>query len=593
MSSFSLRKYCVGMPRRCAWLSLTVGLMLLCGTGRADSVLPGLFEQGVTSGEPILLAKNSNNNNSADKRRQRQQDDDDRRARARAAQQQANEQPDAAADEHADEQQADAEENPLPATPAVALPPPLRADQLGDAPANIDPARLPPPPGQAAQQNSPEPLKPQRAPPTPPGGAPAGQAQKQSPIAVPVLVNRGPPPPVPNRNLRGNAAAQAAQQSPRQFAPPPAPGTGMQLPAEGPKINQWAAAPLVYNAQRVAPVTIDPGKAPQFSYQGQLHFDAKGNPSLDPNGRLVQPNGTAASVGGFLGGGANSKVYKSLSSADRVKKFVYLRGGNDAARLNRAAQTLTDQDAGRAMLSDIKQAMPDSPFRVAQRDGDLMTVKATDMAGNDHWFALSREENIATQVRVEDPSNPNFGNTVTVTNAADRVRLRANDQYGQKSLTAEEELTVNLVLRDLNQNGVVWTDHKLANFDIVPDATSATGYRMVFFDLDAFRPVRGGDRQQRYDSARELQRIFDSAPDMNTLQSQVTDFEKKNKRGAFDYTAFGGQNLGWLATPGANKDRQSYKALNFLSRENFAKAVSTFNAGNNKNAKYTAPVRSP
>jgi hypothetical protein len=168
------------------------------------------------------------------------------------------------------------------------------------------------------------------------------------------------------------------------------------------------------------------------------------------------------------------------------------------------------------------------------------------------------------------------------------------DKFGTKSLTAEEELTVNLVMRDLNQNGVVWTDHKLANFDIVPDPASATGHRVVFFDLDGFRPVRGNDSPQRYESAREMQRIFDSAPDMYVLQSRIANFESQkypDGRGAFDFTAFGGGNLGWVATPGANKTRQGYNVLNNMARENFAKTITTFNAANNKNAKFAAPAR--
>ena len=567
--------------RRSAWWTLIAGLLLACGAGHAEPTAVWLFEPGFQTGEPVLLASNKNNNNQNQKRQDAQQE----AAEQAWAQQQAQQQ----------QQQAEQEGEPLkpkrppPPVPGVRVlaaqagpPSPAQvaqqalqarqAQQAAQAQRDRQVQKLPPPPAQAAavaEQAPPPPL-----PLTP---SPGYQQQAQQAAAQQAAVQQ--------------AAAQqvAAQQAAAQQA------AAQQAAAQQAAAQQAAAQDArAFKSALVSPVTVDRTKPPSFNYKGQLRFDAKGNASLDPNGHLEGANGAASLVGRFLGGGANSKVYASTSSNARVKKMVYLGKSNDPGKIARAAQTLTDQDGGRAILDNIKAKMPDSPFRVAQRDGQLMTVKATDAKGEEHWFALSREENIASTVVVQDKTRPDYGNTVTVTDANARVQARAADKYGQKTLTAEEELTVNLVMRDLNQNGVVWTDHKLANFDIVADPTSATGHRVVFFDLDGFRPVRGNDSQQRYESAREAQRIFDSASDMGALQSRLASFQNQkypDGYGAFDFTAFGGGNLGWLATPGANKSRQSYNVLNNLSRENFAKTVNTFNAASNKNAQYVTPTR--
>ncbi len=560
--------------RRSAWWTLIAGLLLACGAGHAEPTAGWLFEPGFQTGEPVLLASNKNNNNNQNQKRQDAQQE---AAEQAWAQQQAQLQQQ---QQQQQQQQAEQEGEPLkPKRP----PPPVPGVRVLAAQAG------PPSPAQVAQQA----LQARQA-------QQAAQAQRDRqvqklpppPAQAAAVAEQAPPPPLPltpSPGYQQQAQQAAAQQAAVQQA------AAQQVAAQQAAAQQAAAQDArAFKSALVSPVTVDRTKPPSFNYKGQLRFDAKGNASLDPNGHLEGANGAASLVGRFLGGGANSKVYASTSSNARVKKMVYLGKSNDPGKIARAAQTLTDQDGGRAILDNIKAKMPDSPFRVAQRDGQLMTVKATDAKGEEHWFALSREENIASTVVVQDKTRPDYGSTVTVTDANARVQARAADKYGQKTLTAEEELTVNLVMRDLNQNGVVWTDHKLANFDIVADPTSATGHRVVFFDLDGFRPVRGNDSQQRYESAREAQRIFDSASDMGGLQSRLASFQSQkypDGYGAFDFTAFGGGNLGWLATPGANKSRQSYNVLNNLSRENFAKTVNTFNAASNKNAQYVTPTR--
>ncbi len=352
------------------------------------------------------------------------------------------------------------------------------------------------------------------------------------------------------------------------------------------RMNSAPNAIRVYDGQRVTRPSMP--LSGHLGYNGGLIFDHQ-VPSLDPNGVLKLPDQPDVSpkVGGLIGGGASSKVYES-SKPGVIKKFVYLGSSETDRNRSKGLNILLEQDTSRAILGDIKQLAPDVPFQVVQRVENLLWVKATDEGNNnkEHWFALSREENISGEVRVTIPGHDQRNNLARVTSAYDRLKNRGPDLRGETtSLTEEEEFTVNFVIRTLNHYGVVWSDHKLTNFDIAPDKTSFTGFKVVFFDLDGFRPVKGADLAERERIARALQVIYDSSPDPLGLVQNLRDFARQNNLkeyvDAFDNTVYGDEQLGCcISTPGANRDRKTYNDYNEKADEVI------FNMANTKRANF-------
>lgn len=366
-------------------------------------------------------------------------------------------------------------------------------------------------------------------------------------------------------DTRNNPVAGPAATSTVEASPEPRFVTGMNLADD---------ARQVYAGARVKPPSIP--RSWSIPYTGKLNF-VDGVPSLDPSGILVLSETNSRLVGQFRGGGANSKVYRS-SNDKAIKKFVYL-GSNKSGdtRTELGLATLLEQDVGRAILGDIKKAQPDAPFDVVKRLEDLLPVKAVADDGREHWFALSRGQNISAEEVITRPDGQ-FGQLAETSNAQDRRDARGPDHRGgTTSLTPDEEFTVNFVVRKLNKYGVVWTDHKLKNFDIVPDLQSFTGYRVLFFDLDGFHPVKGRDRATRAQTAREFQKIYDSSTKdgllYNSLQAYAKQLGLENYQQAFDSTAFGHEISCCITTVGANAERKTYAFFNAMNDNEFTQVV--------------------
>jgi hypothetical protein len=85
----------------------------------------------------------------------------------------------------------------------------------------------------------------------------------------------------------------------------------------------------------------------------------------------------------------------------------------------------------------------------------------------------------------------------------------ARQRFAQDSPSPEEELTMALAIREMNNRGVAWTDHKPTNFDIMPNRHAPTGYQMVIFDTGGMRPVTGATAEKRAATAGEIQSVFD------------------------------------------------------------------------------------
>ena len=183
--------------------------------------------------------------------------------------------------------------------------------------------------------------------------------------------------------------------------------------------------------------------------------------------------------------------------------------------------------------------------------------------GSVQYFAVSKSQNIASPVYVNGKVVPNR----TATNARQRLAIR-----GQNKLTPKEELTINLAIRRLNNKGVVWTDHKLQNLDIVKDKSSPTGHRVVFFDFDGFRPVTGNDSSDRRRKARELQQKFDSI---------AVGRDAPDARGQFDMAPFGNglADGDYVYSINANRDRDVYKG--YSAQDGLSLRITTQNLFNN------------
>ena len=173
-------------------------------------------------------------------------------------------------------------------------------------------------------------------------------------------------------------------------------------------------------------------------------------------------------VGKKLGGGGFTEVYLDATDSAKTgfvvkKRYVSGEGRYDLETLEKMVH---DSETGRKILLKLHDKEK-SLFRVADRKGKPIWVRDPDNPGRGYF--ITREENISSQV-----------NGKTVSNAKERFDAR---DYGA---TAEEALTIQLAVRELNQKGVVWIDNKLTNLDVVPDKSSPTGYRAVFFDFDGF-----------------------------------------------------------------------------------------------------------
>ncbi len=303
---------------------------------------------------------------------------------------------------------------------------------------------------------------------------------------------------------------------------------------------------------------------------GKNLVDEFGRPMLEP---MLTSGDRPGELGKRLGGGANSVVYLSKSRPkELVNKFVRITDNSGNLRPSKE-RTITDQAVGRQILKDLKKLKPKSPFRIAKQEGKVKIWKKTDQYGITHRFALTRDENISSPVYHGNgaPFVNKDGSPVTVTNAADRIAKRG------RYLSLKEELTINMVIRELNQNGIVWTDHKLENLDIVKDNSSVTGYRVIFFDFDAFRPVVGDSRRYRYKVARDMQKFFDNI-EKHERAGQKAGVDIHNY---IDWTVFANdRSFSYLYTPGANTYRKEYKDFDRLDAKTFNKALFT-STGNN------------
>ncbi len=258
-----------------------------------------------------------------------------------------------------------------------------------------------------------------------------------------------------------------------------------------------------------------------------------GSSITDPQGRVV------AILDKRLGSGGGSTVFIDPDNKDLVIRISSLEGKyGDGFAL--------DDIVGRRILEEAES--PDGFFRVTKRNPDDAPFIVIDQGNPPKRYLVSREQNIASNVGGE-----------MVSNAAARFKDRAP--------TLAERMTMALAIRNLNQKGIFWSDHKLTNFDIVK-ADTPTGYRMILFDTGGFNPMKGGSDQLRWRNARIFQRLYDRTP-----AGQIVDRANALQiYRAIDLRAAGGQG-DFLYTPGANIDRTEYLEFNKMTPAEFRTAL--------------------
>jgi hypothetical protein len=320
--------------------------------------------------------------------------------------------------------------------------------------------------------------------------------------------------------------------------------------------DELTIAPPVSEAGQVIVVPSVPAEGAliaEFSqfqpYTGRILLD-EGHllkEDLVPGVRIVDDTtGEYFALGKQLNEGTFSRVFEDGTNSAWVIKRRMVGGDYGGNGRN----TIHDAETGYALLSSTPSK--NKVYEVVERSGNPIWV--ADPANNNMGYLLTREKNIAEDI-----------NGTIVTNARDRFAARGY------AATREEALTMNLAVRELNQRGIVWTDNKLANIDIVP-GDSPTGYKVLFFDFDAFRPVKGASEADRWKLAREVQRAYDGISTKRRAYLAIAKYDD-----AFDYKIFGRNIDGSQSIPpltiSGTKTGDGYTQLNSLTPEEFSKQL--------------------
>lgn len=326
--------------------------------------------------------------------------------------------------------------------------------------------------------------------------------------------------------------------------------------------------------------------------------DRLGNKSIRPfpkaDTKIQLEDGTTLDLGQPLGAGGFKQVY---SDAANPTENVYKAISSDwlykrhKMTLEDIEDYIHDEKIGRQLLTRVAEGKGKGLMEVVPQTGPTRIID--DPTDPRNKLIIQQEKNIAQRVEHEDASGQ--PTTSIVTNARERILLRP-----EKALNDLEELTVQLTMRRINDEGIVWPDNKMGNFDVVEDTSgqSPTGYKMVFFDLDTFRVAPGNTPLERARNARTAQRAYDSSFPLK----QVVDKKLPNIVGpeqvmkmhgvsGFDDTIFG-KKMYPLHTYGANQWRTEYQRLSNMSDAELQEHIQEINATHKLNVRYEAPAPS-
>ncbi|MFY0594883.1 MAG: hypothetical protein JXQ85_00495 [Cognatishimia sp.] len=307
-----------------------------------------------------------------------------------------------------------------------------------------------------------------------------------------------------------------------------------------------------FNGNRLpsaAEMTPIKGTAKTADGQPAILKDREGAADLDL--QVVRPDGSVENikVGERLGGGTTSTVYKTRDGSEAVrlaemtsKDRIPQGPGLDLSRKSRKG--FEADQVGRKLLEEAEPKA--TYFRTAKRsskDG------ITRINGKDYFVAT---EELVTDAKAAfaNPLNPK------------------HDWRGAPAASPLDRLTMELAIRDLNAQGIAFTDHKLANLAVVPDLKSPTGRRVVFFDTGGMMPMKGADDAARAGNARQVQRAFDAprSSDPNAPPSQrFNAYDDSQFWDRIDKRPFGGKNPSGAATASGNARRSEYLKMSEMS----------------------------
>ncbi len=292
----------------------------------------------------------------------------------------------------------------------------------------------------------------------------------------------------------------------------------------------------------------------------------------DDNGRIlagttvIGEDGEVITFGERISsGGGFTTPYFDPEDADFIIKERFVPDYLYNPKAKRAAQLqgpegmeemIHDSEVGRELL--VEAAEDSQFFRVAERKGEPIWIRDEKADGGRFIF---REENLAEPIEGQPGQY--------ITNALERARARP-----EGTLNRNEALTIQLAVRELNQRGLVWTDSKLPNLDVLPDDLSPTGYKVVYFDYDGFRPIRGSTPQERWEEARRVQRLVDAWAPPEEARRIAYHMLNARIEGSMDFRVFGGR----LSPPMSaipDKTGPQYTNFNTMSPREFYDLVET------------------
>jgi hypothetical protein len=307
---------------------------------------------------------------------------------------------------------------------------------------------------------------------TPDAAAPSPGAQANLPDSLP-KTEAFPPP----KELDPANPAQA---------PPPAPRT--RVPFDPDNLSTKLDLAPDYKFAKPAPSVKDLPDEDVFFAGDAIQFttgvDAKGAPVIRriPGNSLVADDGSTFELGKLVGKGSGASVFANAADPTQVIRISEISTDPTAAKF------VHYDMIGRYVGEAVQRPDGNGFFRLTRTHKQFI---AKDLSAKTKYL-VTIEENIA-----------HTGGGVT--NALDRFRVTPPN--------AAQEVTKALAIREMNRRGVVWTDHKLANFDIIENPASPTGYQMLIFDTGGIRPVTGQFVHERAATAEAVQRLIDQSPD--------------------------------------------------------------------------------
>ena len=325
-------------------------------------------------------------------------------------------------------------------------------------------------------------------------------------------------------------------------SPPPPPEVGPELDLQNAELTAVDDAP--FPEDLVGKIDVaDNGLAltgDEIEIPGTFastHFP--GDTVRDPDGNTV------FEMGERLKSGGNSTIFVDAAEPNgsivRASRLDSAGADDETGLTNNVISDMVGRDIGTQISRE------DGYFRLSRRQDDTIVANPNNP---DERFLLSREESMLDFVEGQQ-----------VTNALERFNAQPGGEADEM-----QRLTMALAIREMNRRGIVWTDNKLTNFDIVP-ADTATGYRMIIIDTGGIRPVRGATPENRYSNARDAQRFFDRTPHPDNLRAYYDEHWTSVER-MLDRRVYGNRRIP-VYSPGneANFGRHDYHRYFDMSPE--------------------------